>query len=446
MATVAIIAIGNRGDVAPLTGVGACDYSELGHRVIVLAYQAFAELVTGCGLEFRGLADELDGTVIRSVGRVSTRGREGHGGIPVHRSGMRCWAIAVLAAVRDEPLGRAAAVAVRGAGRPSACRQRSPFPVSAFGCSRSRRPPTIRRRCWEHGPPASSGTGPQRGSVRRWSTGCMAGPSTRLSYAIVGLPTDIRLGCCDDRRTDARWPILYELLAPRSCPGRPIWRPGIEVDVSYWWPAHRTTGWQPPPPNWWSSSTPARHRSSSASAARSTAASRPSSCPRLSHRRVRGAGARAVIQAGWAGLDFCGDDVIAVGDVPTTGCLPRRRPLSTTAGRALPRRDSDARCAGDRGAGPLRRPTVLGAKAVRPRSQPRPISQRRLSADNLGEAIHDVLSDHGLRRPGGEDGSSYRCRGRCGAGFSQPLIEYATSVDEGHRIRRFRLTTNCRPS
>lgn len=54
MSTVAIAAVGSRGDVAPLTGVGVA-LQQAGHRVVVAAYTPFADLITGCGLEFREL-------------------------------------------------------------------------------------------------------------------------------------------------------------------------------------------------------------------------------------------------------------------------------------------------------------------------------------------------------------------------------------------------------
>ena len=54
MSTVAIAAVGSRGDVGPLTGVGVA-LQDAGHRVVVAAYTPFADLITGCGLEFREL-------------------------------------------------------------------------------------------------------------------------------------------------------------------------------------------------------------------------------------------------------------------------------------------------------------------------------------------------------------------------------------------------------
>ncbi|HKP41442.1 glycosyltransferase [Mycobacterium sp.] len=54
MSTIAIAAIGSRGDVAPLTGVGV-RLQQAGHRVVMAAYTPFADLISSCGLEFREL-------------------------------------------------------------------------------------------------------------------------------------------------------------------------------------------------------------------------------------------------------------------------------------------------------------------------------------------------------------------------------------------------------
>jgi sterol 3beta-glucosyltransferase len=47
-----IAAVGSRGDVAPLTGLGTA-LRGAGHDVTVAAFGVFEELVTGCGLGFR---------------------------------------------------------------------------------------------------------------------------------------------------------------------------------------------------------------------------------------------------------------------------------------------------------------------------------------------------------------------------------------------------------
>jgi Glycosyltransferase family 28 N-terminal domain len=49
---VLIVAVGSRGDVAPFTGLGTALQAD-GHSVAIAGYEMFADLVTGCGLEFR---------------------------------------------------------------------------------------------------------------------------------------------------------------------------------------------------------------------------------------------------------------------------------------------------------------------------------------------------------------------------------------------------------
>ncbi len=98
MATIAIIAIGSRGDVAPLTGVGV-RLQQAGHRVIMVAYQAFAEMVTGCGLEFRGLDDgtaDLSDVSARRAAQAMAASP-----LPTRHRGL---GDAVLAAVQAEPI------------------------------------------------------------------------------------------------------------------------------------------------------------------------------------------------------------------------------------------------------------------------------------------------------------------------------------------------------
>ncbi|MGK2879547.1 MAG: glycosyltransferase, partial [Mycobacterium sp.] len=54
MSIIAIAAVGSRGDVAPLTGVGT-RLQQAGHRVVMAAFTPFKDLITGCGLEFRDM-------------------------------------------------------------------------------------------------------------------------------------------------------------------------------------------------------------------------------------------------------------------------------------------------------------------------------------------------------------------------------------------------------
>lgn len=142
------------------------------------------------------------------------------------------------------------------------------------------------------------------------------------------------------RRSDARWPILYGY-SPAVLPRPSDWRPGIDV-VGYWWPAH-PTGWQPPTElvEFLDAGPPPVVIGFGSTVNSSAEAERLST---VVAQAVRDAGVRAVIQAGWAGLDLCRDDVIAVGEVPTTGCSRGRQPWSTTAAPGPSRRDFAPEC------------------------------------------------------------------------------------------------------
>lgn len=59
MSTVVIIAVGSRGDVATLTGVGVA-LQRAGHDVAIAAYTPFADMITNSGLGFRDIPAELE--------------------------------------------------------------------------------------------------------------------------------------------------------------------------------------------------------------------------------------------------------------------------------------------------------------------------------------------------------------------------------------------------
>ena len=99
MSTIAIAAIGSRGDVAPLTGIGV-PLQQAGHQVVMAAYTHFADLITGCGLEFRELpidfnpgTDHIEGHPAKAFAELF-----GPNGVLVRQTGQ-----AILTALRDEP-------------------------------------------------------------------------------------------------------------------------------------------------------------------------------------------------------------------------------------------------------------------------------------------------------------------------------------------------------
>ncbi|SER52483.1 glycosyltransferase [Mycolicibacterium nivoides] len=390
MATIAIIAIGSHGDVAPLTGVGA-RLQRAGHRVIVVAYQAFAELVTGSGLEFRGLADELDGNSA-ALSDVSARQAAKAMAAFLSPRGMRVLGDRVLAAVRDEPVDAlllspfaelaghplADALAVPGIGV-----RLQPFSATADY------PPAVLG-AW------SAGRFGNRAAARIGATTIdgLYGRAVNHFRAQLGLPT-APARVLRRRRTDAGWPILYGY-SPTILPRPADWRPGIDV-VGYWWP-ERATGWQPPtelvdfldagPPPiviGFGSTVNSRAQAQQLST--------------LVAQAIRRAGARAVIQSGWAGLDFGGDDAIAVGEVPHDWLFAQAAAVVHHCGAGTAAAGLRAGVPAIAAPGPYGDQPFWARRLFDLGVSPQPIPQRRLSADNLSEAIRDVLSDNSFGDP-----------------------------------------------
>ena len=194
------------------------------------------------------------------------------------------------------------------------------------------------------------------------------------------------------QRTEAGWPILYGY-SPSVLP-RPVdWRPGIEV-TGYWWPA-RPTDWQPsreleaflddgPPPVFVGFGSLMRGERDAA---------------RLSEmvrKALRSAGARGVVQAGWAGLDVSGADMMTLGDVPHDWLFERVAAVVHHCG-------AGTAAAGLRAGVPAVGVPVAGDQPFWARRlcelgvSPSPIPHKRLNPDRLSAAVRAVLSDKAIQ-------------------------------------------------
>jgi sterol 3beta-glucosyltransferase len=119
------------------------------------------------------------------------------------------------------------------------------------------------------------------------------------------------------RQRAERWPVLHGYSA-HVLPRPADWRPGLEV-VGYW-PAHQPPGWTPPadlvdflaagpPPVFVGFGSMASGQDGWLSETVAGA--------------LRRSGGRAIVQAGWAGLEGVGPDVLTVGDVPHAWLFPQ---------------------------------------------------------------------------------------------------------------------------
>lgn len=384
MSKVVIACYGTRGDVVPLTGIGV-RLQDAGHEVVMAAPEMFAALIRDCGLEFRPIALDLgldadvsDANPLKLLMAMYAP------------KGMRALAEGVLAAIRDVPADLlplspmtefAGHQIAEAKGVPAIGVRMQPLSATA------EYPPVVLG-AWSVGSIGNRMVGNLGAAVvDRLYSGAIAGLRAQL-----GLPRR-SAAASRRRRTEAGWPILYGY-SP-SVVARPAdWRPGIDV-VGYWWP-QRPLGWQPPESlvRFLDDGPPPVFLGFGSLINTKAEAERVSE---LVLRALRAAGARGVIQAGWAGLDVSGDDVLTIGEVPHDWLFDRVAAVAHACGAgttAAVLRAGVPAIAVPFGVGDqpfwARRLRELGVSAGT-------LSQRKLTADGLAEAIRTALTDPGLR-------------------------------------------------
>lgn len=383
MSRVLIVAVGSRGDVAPLTGVGVA-LQRAGHDVAIAAYTPFREMISGCGLAFHELpADQQpasDGAETSPVKALAAFASP---------TGMRALGNDILSAVADEP----ADIVLL-----------SPFAeLVGHPLAESKGAPSLGVRLQP-----LSATGQYPPSVMgAWSAGAFGNRiAADLGTALVdriygGVVADVRrrLGLpyqsarrLRRQRTAAQWPVLHgysPLVAPRPSD----WRPGLEV-TGYWWPA-AADGWEPPadltdfldagPPPIFVGfgsmmTTPARAELLS----------------EIISRAAHMARVRVIVQAGWTGLQIAGDQMLTIGDVPhewlfgQVAAVAHHCGAGTTAAGIRAGVPTIALPAFGDGPFWARRAGALGICAGT-------INQRNLTADRLAEAMRTAVNDPRLR-------------------------------------------------
>jgi len=323
-----IAAVGSRGDVAPITGLGTA-LRGAGHDVAVATYGTFAGLITGCGLGFRLVPGDPQ---LLGASEQGQRWQEGGTGpmsairfvrlIAEHTRDVNA---AILQAARQDT----DVLLVSGTAWFGGYRIAEGLGLPSIGLALQPTHPTSRF------PPSGLTTR----SLGRWGNralgravmigggGAMDKPSKRL-WAQEGMP-DLSIRQLYRRQEATRWPVIYgysQFVVPRP----PDWREGIDV-AGYWWPAH-PAGWTPP-----------------ADLERFLAAGpppvfvgfgsrNPADADRLSAvvaAARRAAGVRMVIQAGWANLGAAeqdDDDVIVIGEAPHDWLFPQMAAVVHHAG------------------------------------------------------------------------------------------------------------------
>ncbi|MFE4354657.1 glycosyltransferase [Kitasatospora sp. NPDC056800] len=309
-----VTAAGSHGDVVPYTGLGAY-LRGAGHEVALAAPETFRELVAGSGLGFRPLPVDPRGAGTAPTGGRSELlaraaafiGKLGDGLADAAAPG----ADLLLLSTTTAPLGWHLAEAM---GVPSIGVYLQPtLPTREF-------PPVVGggRSLGSWGNRAAGALG-QR-VVDRLHTGAAHRLRSRL-----GLPA---LSQTARRRAveRAHWPVLHGF-SPTLVPRPADWRQGLRV-VGNWWPYVAEDYGLPaevedflragPPPVFIGFGSMAAGQGERLSA--------------LTVEALRRAGARGVVQAGWAGTAGEGDDVLTVGELPHARLFPRMAAVVHHAG------------------------------------------------------------------------------------------------------------------
>ncbi|WP_193045365.1 glycosyltransferase [Mycolicibacterium baixiangningiae] len=383
MSTVAIAAVGSRGDVAPLVGLGT-RLTDAGHDVVIAAYTPFSELISGCGLRFRDIpVDFIPGSDLPdnpAKAFVSLFGP----------NGMRDMGRAVHAALHDEgadvlllpPLSELAGHPLAEAlGIPSIGVRMQPISATAAY------PPTVMG-AWSAGPTANRAASHVGGWVL----------DRAYKRVLPDLRRDLGLPAASPRRlrrarADAHWPVLHGY-SPSVLPRPDDWRPGLEV-VGYWWPPP-ATDWAPPAaltdfldagpaPVFvgFGSTTPTEQRAAELSSIVSQAFGL--------------AGVRGIVQSGWAGLHVTADDVLTIGETPHEWLFPRMAAVAHHCGAGTTAAALRAGVPSIAMPGPVGDQPFWARRLQQLEASAATIKQGNLTAERLAEAMRTSVSNHQLR-------------------------------------------------
>ncbi|WP_123028070.1 glycosyltransferase [Mycolicibacterium stellerae] len=383
MSRIVIIAVGSRGDVAPLTGVGVA-LQQAGHTVSIAAYTPFADMITRCGLGFRELPAELqlaaDGAEVQPMKGLAAF---------ASRAGMRALGNDILAAVQTEP----ADIALL-----------SPFAeMAGHPWAESRGIPSLGVRLQ----PLSATTQYPPAILGGWSAGAAGNRAAARAGAwlvdraygrvVADFRRELSLPCASAsvlrrQRAAANWSILHgysPLVAPRPAD----WRSGLEV-TGYWWPAD-SGDWTPPAEltRFLSDGPPPVFVGFGSMM---TTPARAALLSDLIRQAAAQAKVRVLVQAGWTSLNAAGDTVMTIGDTPHDWLFPRVAAVAHHCGAGTTaqglRAGVPAIALPAYGDGPFwaARLTALGVAAAT-------INQRRLTVDRLAAAMRTAVDDPQLR-------------------------------------------------
>jgi len=382
---VLIVTSGSMGDVAPYTGLGL-RLRDAGHQVTVATHAPFAPVFAALGLPFEPIPGDLRAILPQA------RGQDGRS------SGTGPRALARLLRIA-RPL-----IAELGAGITSAVEQTRPEAILlstvvaplGYQVAEAAGVPWAGVFLQPVAPTGDFGSvllgGRSIGRRGNRTVTAAANTVSQLLYAgpVRELRRDLGLPHQPIRelrtwQDGGRHPTFHGF-STAVVPRPADWRPQLEV-VGYWWPAHPS--WTPPPvlTDFLQAGPPPVFIGFGSMG--------PGQGSRLSGPVLDAIGrarVRAVVQAGWAGLDVSSSDVLTIGEAPHDWLFPRMAAVVHHAG-------AGTTAAGLRAGVPAVPVPVLAdqpfwaGRLHRLGTAAAPIPLSRLTAGNLAAALKDVTTN-----------------------------------------------------
>jgi UDP:flavonoid glycosyltransferase YjiC (YdhE family) len=315
---VLIVTSGSMGDVAPYTGLGSA-LREAGHAVTVASHESFRPVFAGAGLPFEPLPGDM-----RKI-LPQARGQDGSG------SGTGPRALAQLLRIARPivaELGEGIAAAAERT-RPEAILLSTVVAPLGYQVAEAAGVPWAGVFLQPVAPTGDFGSVLLGGrSIGRRGNRAVTATAVLLTQSVYAGPVHSlrrRLGLPRESirtlrtRQDSPAHPTFHGFSPVVVPRPRDWPSQLEV-VGYWWP-ERPEGWQPPPElvDFLAAGPPPVFIGFGSMA--------PGQGERLTApilTAIRATGVRAVVQAGWAGLEVPGaDDILSIGPLPHDWLFPR---------------------------------------------------------------------------------------------------------------------------
>lgn len=391
---IAVIAFDTRGGVQPYVAL-SLGLQQAGHQVTMITTAGFSDLVTSHGVSLAATTGDAEAAVRELAGAAELSARERN---------------RFMREQMQTTLGQTTAEVLAAA-------QGTDLVMAGIGGSLTGRPvaeklgvPYVDAHVQPLGPPTASFPGPLLPQVPSW----LGGFGRRMSHRVTAVVLDAMFGRFTRR-----------VRAELGLPSRPTTTTGTATAVygfsprvvpqpSEWGRRRLITGyWSLPASPAWS---PPADLASFITAGPapvcigfgSMSSRDPESLSELAHRAVRRAGVRAVLLSGWGGLAATGgDDVFVTADAPHDWLYPQMAAVVHHGGAGT------TGAAFSAGVPAVVVPFAVdqpfwASRVATMGTGPTPIPRKRLTEENLGDALRVATTDLSMRRRAADLGTAIR--------------------------------------